>query len=62
MKGLGIVLIIIGAGSFILPQFGIQFRLMSAFGENQPIAAAVAIGLGLLLVFLSLRKKPDARA
>jgi hypothetical protein len=41
MVGWGIFLIILGAGSLLLPQIGIQFRLMELVDEYQPYAGIV---------------------
>ncbi len=49
MKGIGIWLLVLGVGSFILPLMGMQFRLVSVFGEYAPFAAVGMIGIGGLL-------------
>ena len=52
MVGWGIFLIIIGAGSLLLPQLGFQFRLMELLDDYQPYAGIVVaiIGAGLVLL------------
>lgn len=52
MVGWGIFLIILGAGSLLLPSLGFQFRLMELVDDVQPYAGIVAavIGAGLLLL------------
>ncbi len=53
MKRLGVFLIIFGAGSFILPLFGLQFRLLSLFGNYTSIAAIIAVVVGVVLLIVS---------
>lgn len=52
MVGWGIFLIIIGAGSLLLPSLGFQFRLMELLDDYQPYAGVVVaiIGAGLVLM------------
>ena len=57
MIGFGVLLIIFGIGSLILPQFNLQFRLMSLLDDVQPIAGIVVAAIGVLLVVLGLRKQ-----
>ena len=46
MIGWGIMLLIIGIGSFIMPAMGIQFRLIQIFGEGNEWVAGVVFSLG----------------
>jgi len=64
MKRLGAFLVFIGVGSFILPLFGMQFRLIDLFGEGARMAAGgIAAGLGLLLLLIGVAThKSAARA
>lgn len=57
MIGFGVLLIIFGVGSLILPQFNLQFRLMSLLEDVQPLAGIVVAAIGVLLVVLGLRKQ-----
>ena len=57
MVGFGILLIILGIGSLILPQFNIQFRLMSLLDDAQPIAGIVVAAIGGLLLVLGMRNR-----
>jgi hypothetical protein len=52
MKRFGIFLLVIGIGTFILPYMGLQFKIMSIFGDNQGTAAIVAAVVGLILIAL----------
>lgn len=57
MVGWGIFLIIIGAGSLLLPSLGFQFTLMEFFDDYQPYAGIVVaiIGAGLVLMGMNRR-------
>jgi hypothetical protein len=46
----GIRLIVIGLGAFVLPVFGLQFRVLMPFGLVLPIAAAIIAISGYILV------------
>ena len=49
-KGLGAMLVFLGAGSFLLPLVGLQFRIMNLFGSATPIIAIALIVGGILMV------------
>lgn len=57
MIGIGVLLIIFGVGSLILPHFDLQFRLMSLLDDVQPVAGIVVAAIGVLLVVLGMRKR-----
>ena len=57
MVGIGVMLLILGLGSLILPQFNIQFRLMSLLDDAQPIAGIIVAAIGALLLVLGLRNR-----
>jgi hypothetical protein len=63
MRGFGILLLIFGAGSFILREMNMEFRLLKwvdNWGESNGIYIRVGIAaLGLVLLLLSFRKKPS---
>ena len=54
MRGWGIMLLIFGIGSFILPLMGVQFRLMQLFGENTAVAGIGLAALGAVMVGASV--------
>ena len=56
-RGLGGTMMILGIGSFILPLFGFQFRIMEIFGNGQLYAAIALIIIGLFLLIMSTRKQ-----
>ena len=63
MRGLGVGLLVIGAGSFILPMMNMQFKLVSVFGPYEKPAAIGMIVVGAILTGLSFRgQKADKKA
>ena len=63
MRGWGILLIVMGIGSFILPMMGMQFRLLSIFGEHTGIAGAAMAVIGVILLgvsFMAGKKTAEA--
>lgn len=50
MVGWGIFLIILGAGSLLLPMLGYQFSLMELVDDFQPYAGIVVAIIGAALV------------
>jgi len=46
----GVVFLILGIGSFILPFFGVQFMLIDIFGRYSWIASIISIILGIFLI------------
>ena len=64
MIGWGIFLIILGAGSLVLPLIDVQFRLMELVDPWQPFAGIVVavIGAGLVLYGMNRGTEPDPTA
>jgi hypothetical protein len=60
MVGWGIFLIILGAGSLLLPSLGIQFRLMELVDDYQPYAGIVVAIIGAALVLLGMNRSQPA--
>lgn len=50
MRGWGITFLVLGIGSFILPLIGVQFALLSLFGQYVSVVAGILIVLGLVMV------------
>jgi len=59
MIGWGVALIIIGAGSLLLPMFDYQFTLMELADDYQPYAGIVVAVIGAALVLLGMNRQPD---
>jgi hypothetical protein len=56
MVGWGIFLIIIGAGSLLLPSLGFQFQLMELVDDYQPYAGIVVAIVGAALVLVGMNR------
>jgi hypothetical protein len=56
--GWGIFLIVLGAGSLLLPQLGYQFTLMELVDDFQPYAGIVVAIIGAVLVFMGMNRRP----
>ena len=55
MRTWGIWLLVLGVGAFVLPYFGLQFKILAVFGDALPlVAGGVALAGGVLLA-LSFR-------
>lgn len=62
MFGFGLLLIILGFGSLVMPHLGLQFSLMSLVAKYQPIAGIAVGALGLIITFFGARgKKKDKK-
>ena len=60
MVGWGIFLIILGAGSLLLPSLGFQFQLMELVDDFQPYAGIVVAIVGAGLVLLGMNRGSTA--
>ncbi|MBT6773879.1 hypothetical protein HOA91_00770 [Candidatus Woesearchaeota archaeon] len=49
-KSNGVMLIFLGVGSFVLPFFGLQFKILTLFGGFQWVISLILAGLGLFLM------------
>jgi hypothetical protein len=56
MRQWGIYLLIFGVGAFILPIVGLQFTILSVFGESLPLVAGAMAVVGCAMVGLSYRQ------
>jgi hypothetical protein len=59
MRSTGIWLLVLGVGAFILPYFGLQFKILSVFGDSLPMAAGGVAVVGAVLLALSFRAAPQ---
>jgi protein-S-isoprenylcysteine O-methyltransferase Ste14 len=57
MVGFGVLLIVLGIGSLLLPMMDIQFTLMALFDDYQPIAGIVVAAIGVVLLMLGMRRR-----
>jgi len=60
MRSTGIWLLVLGVGAFILPFFGLQFKVLSLFGDALPMVAGGMALVGAVLVALSFRGSSEA--
>lgn len=58
MVGWGIFIIIMGAGSLLLPLLGYQFTLMELVDPYQPYAGIVVALIGAALVLMGMKQSP----
>jgi hypothetical protein len=59
MIGWGIFLIVIGAGSLLLPMLNYQFTLMELVDDYQPFAGIIVAVIGAALVLLGMNRRPE---
>jgi hypothetical protein len=60
MKGWGTTFVILGIGSFILPRMGMQFSLISIFGEgNEAIVGVAFIAVGAIMHLTGRRTEEE---
>ena len=50
IKGLGSMLAFLGVGSFVLPFFGLQFRVLSLFGEATWVFSLLLAIIGIMMM------------
>jgi hypothetical protein len=62
MRNGGIGLLVFGVGAFILPYFGLQFKILSIFGDALPMVAGGLALAGAVMLALSFRGEPQAPA
>lgn len=60
MLSLGVLLVILGVGSFVLPMVGYQFRLMDPIDPYQPWAGIIVAAVGLITVIFAGRRRAPA--
>ncbi len=60
MKKLGTYLLLFGLGSFVLPFFGLQFKIFNAMGESQGMVGLGAIVVGAVLLVMGGRTQATA--
>jgi hypothetical protein len=60
MVGWGVFLIVLGAGSLLLPMLGYQFSLMELVDDFQPWAGIVVAVIGAVLLFMGMTRRQPA--
>jgi hypothetical protein len=55
MRSWGIWMLVLGIGAFVLPYVGLQFKILSIFGEALPMVAGGMAVVGGVLLALSFR-------
>jgi hypothetical protein len=60
MRSWGIWLVVLGVGAFILPYFGLQFKILNVFGDALPMVAGGIAVVGAALFALSFRAGSQA--
>jgi len=60
MRNSGIWLIVLGVGAFVLPYFGLQFKILSVFGDALPMVAGGVAVAGAVMLALSFRAGSQA--
>ena len=55
MRNIAIALLVLGVGAFVLPMFGLQFKILGLFGEATPMVAGGMTLVGAVMLFLSFR-------
>jgi hypothetical protein len=62
MTGFGVLLIVLGVGSLLLPMLNLQFRLMEFVDPYQPWAGILVAVIGAALVAFGLQRSRAAAA
>jgi len=62
MRSAGIWMLVLGVGAFILPYFGLQFKILAIFGEALPLVAGGMAVAGAVVLALSFRAAPHAES
>jgi hypothetical protein len=55
MRSWGIWLLVLGVGAFVLPYFGLQFKILNVLGDSLPLVAGGIAVAGAVLLALSFR-------
>jgi len=62
MISLGVLLVILGVGSLVLPNLGFQFTLMDWLDPYQPWAGIIVAAVGLITVLFGAQRRGRAAA
>jgi hypothetical protein len=61
MRNTAIFLLVMGVGAFVLPMMGLQFKILSIFGDATPMVAGGMAVVGAIMLFLSFRGSQQAQ-
>lgn len=62
MANLGVLLVVLGLGSLVLPLFNLQFRLMDTVDPYQPLVGIGVAVIGAVLIYLSMQRRKAVAA
>jgi hypothetical protein len=62
MARIGVLLVVLGLGSLVLPLLNMQFSFMQIMDDYQPFAGMIVAAIGGVLLFLSLQRERPAPA
>lgn len=62
MARIGILLVVLGLGSLVLPLLNMQFTFMQVVDDYQPFAGIIVAAIGGVLLFLSMQRERTAPA
>lgn len=57
MISLGVLLVILGVGSLVLPSLGFQFQLMELVDAYQPWAGIIVAAIGLITILFGAQRR-----
>jgi hypothetical protein len=60
MARIGLLLVVLGVGSLVLPMLNLQFRLMELVDPYQPFAGVVVAAVGAALIALDMQRRRSA--
>jgi hypothetical protein len=60
MLSIGVLLVILGLGSLLLPMFNLQFRLMELVDPYQPYAGIGVAIIGAVLIYFAVQRRRAA--
>ena len=60
MAILGVLLLVLGVGSLLLPMFDIQFQIMTIVDPYQPFAGVVVAAVGAALIARARQRRRTA--
>ena len=62
MARIGLLLVVLGLGSLVLPLLDMQFTFMQLVDDYQPFAGIIAAAIGGVLLYISMQRERPAPA